>query len=53
MPTSMAVGHAGGVTAALAAREKKDPEELIPEIQELLRKQFAIIREEDIVKEEL
>jgi hypothetical protein len=53
MPTCMAVGHAGGVAAALAAAAKKDPEELLPEIQSTLRKQFAIIREEDIIKEEL
>ncbi|MFA6449905.1 MAG: FAD-dependent oxidoreductase [bacterium] len=53
MPTCMAVGHAGGVAAALASRGKKDPEALLPEIQDTLRKQFAIIREEDVVKEKL
>lgn len=53
MPTCMAVGQAGGVTAALTAKNKKDPEELTPLIQDELRRQFAIILDKDVVREEL
>jgi hypothetical protein len=53
MPTCMAVGHAGGVAAALTAKTKKDPEELAPLIQDALRAQFAIIFDEDVVPETL
>ncbi len=53
MPTCMAVGHAGGVAAALAAQMKKDPQELMPQIRDSLRKQSAIVLEEDVVSEKL
>jgi len=53
MPTCMAVGHAGGVAAALAARIKKDPQDLAAGVRDSLRKQAAIILEEDVVREKL
>lgn len=53
MPTCMAVGQGGGVAAALAALNKKDPEELAVAIRDELRRRKAIILDEDVIPEKL
>jgi hypothetical protein len=53
MPTCMAVGHGGGVAAALAARGGKDPEDIAGAIRDELRRQKAIVLDEDVVEEEI
>jgi len=53
MPTCMAVGHAGGVAAALAARTRRDFQDIVPAIRDTLRAQNAIILDEDVVVETL
>ena len=53
MPTCMAVGQGGGVAAALAAARKKDPEEIAVAIRSELRRQKAILLDEDVVIEKL
>ena len=53
MPTCMATGQAAGAAAALAARARKDPEEIYGEIQEALRKQGAVVFDGDVVRDEL
>jgi len=53
MPTCMATGQAGGVAAALHALTGRDFEDLAEKIQTELRRQEAIIFDEDIVPEEI